>query len=463
MASKAVTVPPEDLTEDEYKHVFNMLAMYGTRNASGCLVWGKKKLEVLLGGVRRASLRPLLYLFFKCQPSTNGRVLSTCGNKMCVEIEHLYDSRHEESGEQKWHALLANSEVDEKTSCILWLGAKNTLGYGHTEWHGKGYPVHRLAYILRVGDIAEGLRVRHDSAGKQKCTAPTCFNVDHLSLGDAKADAEDRKALGRIPTGEKVGTATISEALALQIKHSRGDGTQRERSAKFGVSHAIVRHIDHGLAWSHLPDKNGIVDKGVADARAERQTRKRKALRDGERVYTEKEYEKAWARMVKRGKVDPHPRLPTPCLLLPIPKGREYAGCKMDTVERPAHIISAEYWHNDCSVIENGLVVRHLCGVGRKGCVARDHLTIGTRAENSDDSLLADESGSAILQVADVREIKRRHLTGEHWSAIASAYPTVHPKTVYNVARGHSWSSVEVVDSLPVSSGKVVNSVTANL
>lgn len=58
--------------------------------------------------------------------------------------------------------------------CWLWLGGKNSAGYGQMKHFGKMRKVHRIAYELWRGPITPGLHLDH------LCRNPACANPDHL-------------------------------------------------------------------------------------------------------------------------------------------------------------------------------------------------------------------------------------------------------------------------------------------
>jgi len=82
---------------------------------------------------------------------------------------------------------------------------------------------------------------------------------------------EDKIDNETIIRGEKHHSASISKELALEIKLSkrkRGDDdyvNQRSRSQRFGVSLDLVKSIDCGKSWAHLPDSSGNTGSSRAD------------------------------------------------------------------------------------------------------------------------------------------------------------------------------------------------------
>ena len=61
-----------------------------------------------------------------------------------------------------------------ESGCWIWLGAKQTNGYGHMGYMGKTYLAHRVSYEQHVGSIPENLVIDH------MCRVRDCVNPDHL-------------------------------------------------------------------------------------------------------------------------------------------------------------------------------------------------------------------------------------------------------------------------------------------
>lgn len=67
--------------------------------------------------------------------------------------------------------------------CWAWTGCLNSRGYGCWAVNGKSQLTHRVAYILLVGEIPDGLQVDHLCGNKR------CCNPDHL---EAVTDAVNK-------------------------------------------------------------------------------------------------------------------------------------------------------------------------------------------------------------------------------------------------------------------------------
>lgn len=131
-------------------------------------------------------------------------------------------------------------EPEPNTGCHLWAGAVNAHGYGRLTVGKTQLLAHRIAWVLRFGDIPDGLGVLH------RCDLPACVNPDHLFLGSQLDNARDmakkrRGRKGSLPYGVyragarfsvKVGrrfagsAATVGEAaqIAQKARQERLEG-----------------------------------------------------------------------------------------------------------------------------------------------------------------------------------------------------------------------------------------------
>lgn len=79
--------------------------------------------------------------------------------------------------------------------CWIWSGSCDKDGYGRFAFRGgRGIRAHRYMMRLILGRDLEA-----DEKTLHHCDNPPCVNPDHLYLGDAKRNAEDREKRGRRP------------------------------------------------------------------------------------------------------------------------------------------------------------------------------------------------------------------------------------------------------------------------
>jgi hypothetical protein len=80
---------------------------------------------------------------------------------------------------------------EPNSGCLLWLGAVRPHGYGKILDGDKLENATHVALKLAGRTIPAGADVLH------RCDNPYCVNVDHLFIGDAKANVADMMAKGR--------------------------------------------------------------------------------------------------------------------------------------------------------------------------------------------------------------------------------------------------------------------------
>ncbi len=151
--------------------------------------------------------------------------------------------------------------VNESTGCWEWSQARGRGGYGVMSIGNKQHYVHRVAYMLRLGGIPEGLWVLH------RCDNPCCCNPDHLFLGTPKDNSADRNAKGRQAKGEACWRgrrpfkgsqnprAKLDEekAAKIRLEYSGGGVRLKDLGGKYGVSIQSIWKIVKGHRYQ--PEK----------------------------------------------------------------------------------------------------------------------------------------------------------------------------------------------------------------
>jgi hypothetical protein len=129
----------------------------------------------------------------------------------------------------------------------------------------------RMAYFIATDTDPKHSNVCHSCDVRysvEDISYRRCCNPAHLWLGTARENSLDMVSKGRaltgmrhysklypelVPRGEKCGRAKLTEAQAMEIKHTpRTLGSTGMLARKFGVSEILIRKIRSGSIWKHL-------------------------------------------------------------------------------------------------------------------------------------------------------------------------------------------------------------------
>ncbi|HEV8448623.1 MAG TPA: HNH endonuclease signature motif containing protein [Gemmatimonadaceae bacterium] len=88
--------------------------------------------------------------------------------------------------------FFAKTVPEPNSGCLLWTASAHVNGYGRFAISKRIQErAHRVAWLIRHGEIPNGLCVLH------RCDVPACVNVDHLFLGTLADNNADMMAKGR--------------------------------------------------------------------------------------------------------------------------------------------------------------------------------------------------------------------------------------------------------------------------
>ncbi len=332
--------------------------------------------------------------------------------------------------------LVRRGRRDEASNCLLWpTESCDEQGYGHVKWNGKRRLVHRVVLMHKLGitELDPKIFARHSP----KCISRACFERDHIQAGTRRQNNyDDRIAAGTLLRGEKNYNATISDDLAMQIKHSfypQGHElylSKRTRANRFGVALYMVKNIDFGQSHAHIPDREGNVTDNLErrDKKCEANKRAkerefssdlvltgRKRLFERSYLSTETSYNGISCRLFKKVSKDGYGRVHV--------LGRHFL------VHQLACAIKTGRFREECED------TRHLCNV--RACVEETHLEFGSRSDNAKDS--REYKKSSKLNMKKVNLVKEMYTTKQYTQAQLAVLFGVSRATIGNVVRGKSW------------------------
>lgn len=130
---------------------------------------------------------------------------------------------------------------EPNSGCWLWLTSVTDDGYGQFAWDGRTIPAHRASFMLFHGPIARGSQIRH------LCDNPSCVNPDHLLIGTAFDNVQDRIRRGRSAKKK----LTPSDVLDIRRRYALSVGITTIATA-YGVAYNSIWAIVTGRAWKHI-------------------------------------------------------------------------------------------------------------------------------------------------------------------------------------------------------------------
>lgn len=119
--------------------------------------------------------------------------------------------------------------IDDETSCWEWQASRFSTDYGQFQRGGRPHLAHRIAWVLKNGEIPDGLCVCH------QCDNPLCVRPEHLWLGTHQDNSNDCVAKDRQAQGSSHGSKLHPEKWARGDTHySRTHPEQLARGDRNG-------------------------------------------------------------------------------------------------------------------------------------------------------------------------------------------------------------------------------------
>jgi hypothetical protein len=233
--------------------IFNRITI---NEKSGCWDWPKPTRRkwgvgtINVGGTAR-SVTAVSYEVFIGPAPEGKRIFQSCGNKKCVNPEHLVAATNKLSSFRPSLLERFKSYCGAPTprGCTEWTGSRLPVKgkeYGCFRVDGKTVRAHRVAYELFNGDIPFGMHVLHS------CDNPPCVNPDHLYLGTNLDNVADKVKKLRHCFHERHPRAKLDGEKVLRIKEmfSSGKHSYSALAKMFSVGDDSIRDIISGRTWT---------------------------------------------------------------------------------------------------------------------------------------------------------------------------------------------------------------------
>jgi len=150
------------------------------------------------------------------------------------EIERFHASYHRGDAAACWPwRLTPNHRYG-----LLWLWRNNA---------NDAERANRVAFVLAGGKIEAGQVVRH------LCHNSRCVNPAHLAVGSDHDNRQDDIRAGKLPMGERCGSAKLTRHGVRLIRQMWAGGiNQAVLARKFGMSWWTIHEIVKGERWPHI-------------------------------------------------------------------------------------------------------------------------------------------------------------------------------------------------------------------
>lgn len=140
----------------------------------------------------------------------------------------------------------SKAKVGRKEECWEWQSRKNESGHGDFKVDGHSEPAHRVAFRMAVGEIPDGVVIRHT------CDNPGCVNPLHLVSGTHADNVRDRVIRNRSAMGENASNTKLTTEQVYEIR-SMGWAPLATLATKYGVCSQTIQAIRYRRSWKHLP------------------------------------------------------------------------------------------------------------------------------------------------------------------------------------------------------------------
>lgn len=267
--------------DSDYAFVRSYLE-HNSKQEGECKIWTGRKSPYGVGVARFKNKQTYAHILaYQMKTNTlsiktpNCCIFRSCCNLLCIEPTHLSLETREEHGIKKRKYEVEHYKPKKKPKTITSEMYSKVLSriekrstkvadtahdsphwifplykskfYGQIGFNGKSEQTHRLAFVaFHQKEIPIGMETRH------MCKEKACCNPAHLAIGTRIENMHDRHAQGTHYETETHPNATMTNETAIQIKTSKGDGTQADRAIRFNVSFSVVQSIDNCIAWKSL-------------------------------------------------------------------------------------------------------------------------------------------------------------------------------------------------------------------
>lgn len=140
-----------------------------------------------------------------------------------------------------------NTSRSPVNDCLEWQGKKDKDGYALFGVKGRRMKVSRWVFYAKHGYYPP--MVCH------RCDNPCCVEEEHLFEGDAKINAQDMAAKGRVGAkyGPDVPSAQLTAQDVLEVRaHPKVYGSAVKLAKRYGVHRSVIDNIRSGRTYTSV-------------------------------------------------------------------------------------------------------------------------------------------------------------------------------------------------------------------
>lgn len=141
-------------------------------------------------------------------------------------------------------------KVVKTENCWEWQGAKYRKGYGHFRMFVDGkwvmYKAHRFSF-----EYFNKMKLTKNEFVCHTCDNPRCVNPEHLFIGNAQSNTNDKMEKGRHIWGRTSKNRWLTKKIADEIRliYSKGQYTMKQVGDMFNTSASQVERIVNNKIW----------------------------------------------------------------------------------------------------------------------------------------------------------------------------------------------------------------------
>jgi len=145
-------------------------------------------------------------------------------------------------------------KVAKGDGCWLWTGKRDAAGYGRigigSGSNRRSFQAHRVVWFLSTGQWPLPWPAEHVC---HRCDNPPCVRPDHLFVGTARDNMQDREAKGRGAShaGTLNGRALLDAAAVRDIRANL-HASRASLAARHGVTVHTITAVRRRLIWRHV-------------------------------------------------------------------------------------------------------------------------------------------------------------------------------------------------------------------